>query len=131
MPLRPIYGRQVSSAQDVDECIIGNHSSIADGNEMSVNVLGHCAKGPQWRTTRTTLPLDDGSGNIARLAGQRRRLDRTRATLQGKVQKQIVRAAARGNAGSGCCQQKQGHNPAKMATFFTATDISVQVSRWV
>ena len=27
------------------------------------------AKGPQWRTTRTTLPLVDGSGNITRLAG--------------------------------------------------------------
>ena len=28
-----------------------------------------CATGPQWRTTRTTLPLVDGSGNITRLAG--------------------------------------------------------------
>jgi hypothetical protein len=26
--------------------------------------------------------------------------------LQGKVQKRIVRLAARGNAGSGCCQRK-------------------------
>jgi hypothetical protein len=43
--------------------------------------------------------------------------------LQGKVQKRIVRPAARGNAGSGCCQWKQGHNPAKMAPFFAATDI--------
>ena len=28
-----------------------------------------CAKGPQWRTTRTTLPVVDVSGNITRLAG--------------------------------------------------------------
>jgi hypothetical protein len=42
--------------------------------------------------------------------------------LEGKVQKRIVRAAARGNTGSGCCQRTQGHNPAKMAPFFAATD---------
>jgi hypothetical protein len=30
-----------------------------------------CAKGPKWRTTKTTLPLVDGSRNITRLAGWR------------------------------------------------------------
>jgi len=33
----------------------------------------------------------------------------------------IVRPAARGNAGSGCCQQKKGHDPAKMASFSLRT----------
>jgi hypothetical protein len=37
----------------------------------------------------------------------------------------IGRPAARGNAGSGCCQRKKGHNPAKMAPFFAATDIEL------
>ena len=37
---------------------------------------------------------------------------------QGKGQKRIVRAAARGNAGSGCCQRKYRHDPAKIAPSF-------------
>jgi hypothetical protein len=35
----------------------------------AISCWWQCAKGPQWRTTRTTLPLVDGSGNITRLAG--------------------------------------------------------------
>ena len=71
-----------------------------------------CAKGPRWRTTRTTLPLVDGSRNITRLAGWRAGdLTLCELLLQGKVQKRIGRAAARGNAGSGCCQRKHHHNP--------------------
>jgi hypothetical protein len=90
-------------------------------------VLSECwwqwAKGPKWQTTRTTLPLVDGGGNITRLAVWRAsELTLCELSLQGKVQKRIVRAAARGNAGSGCCQRKDRHNPAKMAPFFAATD---------
>ena len=88
-----------------------------------------CAKGPQWRTTRATLLLVDGNGNITRLAWlARRRLDCTRASAaKEKSKTRIVRPAARGNAGSGCCQRKQGQNPAKMAPSFAATDTSVRL----
>ena len=80
-------------------------------------------KGPKWRTTRTTLQLVDGSGNITRLTGWRvGDLILRELPLQGKVQKRIVGPAARENVGSGCCQRKHHHNPAKMAPFFAATD---------
>ena len=50
------------------------------------------AKGPNWRTTRTTLPLIGGGGSITRLTGWRA-LDFTvsELPLEGKVQKRIVR----------------------------------------
>ena len=72
---------------------------------LSTSCWRQRAKGPQqWRTTRTTLPLVDGSGNITRLAGWRAGDFTLRALpLEGKAQKRIVRPAALGNAGSACC----------------------------
>jgi hypothetical protein len=45
---------------------------------------------------------------------------------QRKVQKRIVRPAARGNAGSGRCQRKHRHNPAKIVPSFALKQIPVQ-----
>ena len=68
---------------------------------LSTSCWWQRAKGPQLRTTRTTLPLVDGSGNITRLAGWRAGDLTLRALpLEGKAQKRIVRPAALGNAGS-------------------------------
>ena len=45
---------------------------------------------------------------------------------QRTVQKRIVRPAARGNTGSGCCQRKHGHNPAKIVPSFALKQTPVQ-----
>ena len=91
-------------------------------SQFVCKIWWQCAKGPKWRTTRTTLPLIDGSGNIIRLAGWRAdELTLRELPPQGKAQMRIVTPAARGNAGKACCQRKHRHNPAKMAPFFTAT----------
>jgi hypothetical protein len=88
-------------------------------------VGGSARRGQNGGPQGALCHLVDGSGNITRLAGWRAGdLTLRELPLEGKVQKRIVRPAARGNAGSGCCQRKHRHNRAKMAPFFAATDRS-------
>jgi hypothetical protein len=81
------------------------HESLQGAEKRGlVSVGGSARRGQHGGTTRTTLPIMvDGSGNVTSLAGWRAS-DLTLRELppQGKVQKRIVRLAARGNAGSGC-----------------------------